>query len=282
MKTHLFTLTAKSNLHVGAGGSNYGVIDNLVQRDCTDNFPAIYASSLKGAFRQWYKASAESKEVEKTFGSFDEGKASVLFSDAHLLALPVRSNHRPYLLATSPYLLAKFQSICADDFGVNFSKELSGVLSILTDVAVEKGEPLLIGESPAADMRIEGYDTIGRFPETANPADRVLLVQLQALLGHHSFVLLDDEDMKAQCSDYELPVIARNCLENGQSTNLWYEQIVPRLTCYYFLMEEIGHHAAEFTKSILSKPIVQIGANATIGYGRCTIEPLNLPKHEND
>ena len=55
MSIQLFTLIPQSNLHAGAGSSNYGVIDNLVQRDVTDQYPCVYATSLKGAFREHYE-----------------------------------------------------------------------------------------------------------------------------------------------------------------------------------------------------------------------------------
>ena len=46
-----FLLTALTNLHPGAGSESYGVIDNLVQRDATSDFPTINSTSLKGALR---------------------------------------------------------------------------------------------------------------------------------------------------------------------------------------------------------------------------------------
>jgi len=50
----LFCIRTLSNLHVGSGSENYGVIDNLIQRDAATGFPCIHASSLKGAFREFF------------------------------------------------------------------------------------------------------------------------------------------------------------------------------------------------------------------------------------
>ncbi len=54
MKTELYTIETLSNLHVGAGDINFGVIDNQVQRDSVTNLPNINSSSLKGAFREHF------------------------------------------------------------------------------------------------------------------------------------------------------------------------------------------------------------------------------------
>lgn len=67
------------------------------------------------------------------------------------------------------------------------------------------------------------------------------------------------------CNDDNLPIIARNCLENGESTNLWYEQVLPSQSV---LATMIQTNKAD-DLDILNEAVVQIGANATIGYGYC-------------
>ena len=70
------------------------------------------------------------------------------------------------------------------------------------------------------------------------------------------------------CSDDNLPIIARNVLENGESKNLWYEQVLPAEAVLYTIIQEEGDALAK----ALDGQIVQIGANATIGYGYCKFE----------
>lgn len=81
------------------------------------------------------------------------------------------------------------------------------------------------------------------------------------------------------CSDDNLPIIARNYLENGESKNLWYEQVVPAETVFYTFIDDGGDDSltGEIGKE---KAIVQIGANATIGYGYCKFTKFNSNKHE--
>ncbi|KGN88529.1 type III-B CRISPR module RAMP protein Cmr4 [Porphyromonas gulae] len=72
----------------------------------------------------------------------------------------------------------------------------------------------------------------------------------------------------------QLPVIARNKLENGKSENLWYEEVVPAKSRFVFFVsydnEEIF---AKFDK-IIQEKVIQIGANGSIGYGFCKITNL--------
>lgn len=80
------------------------------------------------------------------------------------------------------------------------------------------------------------------------------------------------EEFNELCSDDNLPIIARNVLENGESKNLWYEQVVPAETVFYTLIDD---HDDEVLANLLKeKAIVQIGANATIGYGYCKFTQL--------
>jgi CRISPR-associated protein Cmr4 len=75
------------------------------------------------------------------------------------------------------------------------------------------------------------------------------------------------EQFKEACK--ELPVIARNHLENGQSRNLWYEEVVPHQSRFIMAIQhEADKSDGDFEKS-LDNAIVQVGGNATVGYGLC-------------
>ena len=70
---------------------------------------------------------------------------------------------------------------------------------------------------------------------------------------------------KELCSNDNLPIIARNCLENGESVNLWYEQVLPSQSVLATVIQTNSKEDLD----CLNGKIVQIGANATIGYGYC-------------
>lgn len=76
---------------------------------------------------------------------------------------------------------------------------------------------------------------------------------------------VDYASFESLCSDDNLPIIARNCLENGESSNLWYEQVLPAQSVLATVIQTNGPEDL----NELNGAIVQIGANATIGYGYC-------------
>lgn len=82
---------------------------------------------------------------------------------------------------------------------------------------------------------------------------------------------INNDTFKDLCSDDNLPIIARNKLENGESKNLWYEQVLPAETVLYTFIDSKKETALN---EAIKNQIVQIGANATIGYGYCKFTNL--------
>ena len=83
-------------------------------------------------------------------------------------------------------------------------------------------------------------------------------------------VKVKKEEFKELCSDDALPIIARNCLDNGESVNLWYEQVLPSRSVFATMIMTPNGELDE----ALNGKIVQIGAHATIGYGYCKMVKL--------
>ena len=127
MQTKILYLFTRTPLHVGAGAS-VGAIDQPIQRERHTGFPVIPASSLKGSFAdQWNdgllaesdSAQAKKKRVKDDgsaseaawlFGS-DNDKSSfagaLLFSEARVLAFPIRSARGSYAWITCPLMLQR-------------------------------------------------------------------------------------------------------------------------------------------------------------------------------
>ena len=107
--------------------------------------------------------------------------------------------------------------------------------------------------------------------------------------GKPASMLVNENDDKGQdivvtaaqqfesiCNDDNLPIIARNVLENGESKNLWYEQVLPAETILYTIIQE----ESDDLKNALDNKIIQIGAGATIGYGYCQFKLIDNKKEE--
>ena len=288
----LYKITAVSNLHVGNGEANFSVLDKQVQRDAVSNYPQINASSLKGALREYMTfvkfKNTEGKDsfrplIETIFGSDPTNSSKqkqgyMHFHDAKLLYLPVRTNKVPYMRATSKEVLMSYIEYC-ETFGlaVDFTKE---------DVRTWS-----VGHNRANETIIA---------EEWEYEHSACLEKVEKLLGGDDVILMEDEHFRELAK--ELPFVARNYLENGKSENLWYEEIVPRESQFYFAVEQpndntlaykltqegldtntlkqtkkdkvVPEYFGEFNTA-LNQAELFIGANTTVGYGKCKIMQLD-------
>ena len=92
-------------------------------------------------------------------------------------------------------------------------------------------------------------------------------------LANFKYEIIPHDEFCDLCSDNNLPIIARNVLDNGESKNLWYEQVVPAETIFYTLIDNNGDDKL-FGKIGAENTLIQIGADATIGYGYCQFSNL--------
>lgn len=178
MKATLYTIECISNLHVGSGQDNDGVIDGLIQRDVVTDLPCINASSLKGALREhcekWNKAhneDAKKVNVVKLFGKKVGGEENCeageyRFLDASILSIPRPSVNAPFVQVTCDEVVTELQDK-ASLFGVG------------------------LGD---------------------NEKDTILDLANVLETNKCSY-----EDFKKYCENDELPVIARNCLKDGKA-----------------------------------------------------------------
>ena len=82
------------------------------------------------------------------------------------------------------------------------------------------------------------------------------------------------DEFKSVCDD--LPIIARNHLDNGESKNLWYEQVVPHQSLFIVgIQYPDGDANYEDFNNNLHNKIIQIGGNASVGYGLCKFTKIN-------
>lgn len=245
-----YLITCLTNLHVGSEGVNYGVVDNLVQRDTISDIPVINSSSLKGALREYFKNKWEETDIkneklnyifgpDSTRNKSEKGESGIghyKFFEARLLSLPLRSNVKPYYNVTTKDLIDSINEIYTS---------LSGENVLISNPYENKKVAKEI-------VKLEDWQTL------ANPQ-----MEDNANIGANIATFDTDTFKKVVKS---LPVIARNKLDNGESKNLWYEEVVPRESRFVFCVSLTEKYKAEFEKE-LENAIVQIGGNASIGYG---------------
>ena len=278
-----FVLTFNTNLHAGSGDANYGIIDKLVQREPSTNRPIIHSSSLKGALREYFEFKEPptkdgdkvitSKLVREVFGShqndekMDTGQCR--FLAAYLLSLPVRSNVIPYFMATSVEVLKELKNeAISTGYVLNpaLVAEIDSIIGLFPAGGVEKG-PFIFSNQFGTNVTLEDW--------TATVTDKVKVTELEKITGNN-IAVFNSKDFADLCN--QLPVIARNQLENGISKNLWYEEVVPRFSRFFqftLIPNESNKEIDSFLKDLVNKNnTFQIGANATIGYGYCKFNTL--------
>ncbi|MFN0162408.1 MAG: type III-B CRISPR module RAMP protein Cmr4 [Burkholderiales bacterium] len=287
MSTALIGLRAETSIHAGAGAS-LGAIDLPIQREHHGDWPVIFGSSIKGAWRemaerQWTNDDGRSK-VASVFGpetTADGHGGALLPSDARLLLLPVRSLTTQFRWVTCPWLLRRFVRDC-QRFG---QAELANFGDIL---APGDNRQALVPRG-AAPTRL----MLAEFLFNVEDCDlSSLICKLAALLGDTQ-ATPDLTQLLTIVSDDRFRFLARYCtpvdphvkLESNKtvaSGALWYEETLPPETIMYICaaaederapvgegqarrsaMQALTDAVGVFTQ----KPYFRVGGNETVGMG---------------
>ena len=235
MKAIIVRLECITNMHVGNGDVNYNIIDNEVERDPVTGYPTINASGVKGALREYFMHKLPEK-VNDMFGSDSQGNSTqgkLKIFGADMIAMPARASK-----GKNAYYLVSSSTALA-----NLQEKFMIFLNRAENIAPAESK-----ESCA----VEGLN----------------LVACQNVFEKEIYMMEDDQFQKLA-----LPVVARNKLDNGISKNLWYEEIVPHKSLFFFPVVANTNDAAlldEFAKTVHGN-VVQFGGNASIGYGFCKV-----------
>lgn len=270
MKANIYKLTAVTNMHVGSGDSDLGVIDNKVQRDLITGWPTIYGSSVKGALREHEELKAqtddEHRKIKQFFGGDgnDMATGSTKFLSASLLSIPGRSTEIAYYNVTTWRIIEELIQYI-ENLEV---KELSKLKDLLKKILEEKSklvdENIIIGAIEEEKLiRIE--DATARVHDLGLNENEIN--SITELFGQNIAIFCEREFNNYML---DIPVIARNKLIAGVSKNLWYEEIIPRETKFYLPILNAASEAFD----IKNGEIIQIGANASVGQGYTKFEKL--------
>lgn len=125
----LYWLQALTPLHVGMGRGE-GYIDMPILREKVTDFPFVPGSSMKGVLADWCGATAEARDPNSTayrselhaaFGRAGDDLANsgaLVFTDARLVCLAVRSLYGTFAWCTSPLVLRRLsRDLDAAGFG---------------------------------------------------------------------------------------------------------------------------------------------------------------------
>lgn len=291
----MYWLHALTPLHVGSG-RGLGYIDLPLIREKTTNWPYVPASALKGVLADKHGASKEGRErdpaLSAAFGRGGEehsNSGSLVFTDARMICLPVRSFYGTFAWCSSPMALSRLLR----------DLQCCGLGSGLQEPSVSQEGQALVPDQPstvlshASKILFEDLDfvpqtspeaarwaqTISEWVFSADPSWQQEFRQRFCILADNVFDFL---------SETGTDVTARVCLSDETKTvdaGPWYEESLPAESILAGLawcdkVFQSPRHgdgngaASSLTKKALldrfcrDSALLQVGGNATVGRGR--------------
>ena len=271
-------------VHVGSG-RGIGYIDLPIAREKVTDWPYIPGSSIKGVIADHFGATEEDRKKEDAapekiaaFGAAGDDAAlagALVFSDANILCLPIRSFYGTFAWATSPF--------CLERHGMSTLLEEPPALY----EAVVPENSLLAGGT--TKMYLEDLDLdVKVSPAAGNLAGEI---RASVFAGKEAwqrmfagrFVIVHDDMFTFLCKS-GTEVNARIKIDPATGTAsdgaLWYEEALPvetilsgRVWCDRVYGGKFK--ADELVRAFCSEPLtLQIGGKASTGKGlvRCIFE----------
>lgn len=282
------TFYAVSPIHAGSGAS-FAAVDLPIQRERHTNWPHIQASGVKGALRAHYRDFAEDTSIINLIFGYDGDDAihhesynsqrdedsrfevkdnfpgAVAFSDAKLLAFPVRSNIAPFTWVTCPAVLRRL------------SNDLSFVgLLVIDGIPQINGEQALcIAGGIAGNVILEDMIVNVSNGEIPNPMP-------QNFPDMDKLLLVSDEVFKYAvdfCTEIQTQIKIDSAKGTAQEGALRYQELLPADSVLYSV---VCYSRAVFDNTLQADTVrghmedvirnfIQIGGDETLGRGICRI-----------
>lgn len=276
-------LTAETPIHAGASSANH-VIDLPIMREHSTGWPVVFGSAVKGALRAKAEVQDISKQALQAFFGPDTQNAadhagSLLFTDARLLLLPMRSLTSQFRYVTSPDLLRRWLRDLA-----RAGKKLSMTLPV-----PERNAAVVTKSCKHQELFLEEHV----FSTDSNHSLDELVNALAGISGRsveeigEKLTIVHDDQFTLLCQS-AIPVNAHNALDSKTKTvkqgALWYEESLPAETVLYVVVgaqpsrhpnydKKADELLTDFTRQLFgSQPYVQLGGNETTGMGWCRVQ----------
>ncbi len=293
MQGELLFLHAITSLHPGCGTA-LGTVDLPVQRERHTQWPTIPGSALKGVMRDNCRravgaGSDADPAIVTVFGpptsGADKHAGAISFTDARILAFPVRSLRGVFAWVTCPAALDRF----------NRDAAMAGKQVALSVPAIKSSTGCLVG---GADLVTGNKEVVleefcFNVEGDASPVARAIAPLMladeptrQRFLSH--FAILTDDQFN-YFVQHATEVVARIGLNHETKTvsdkALFYQEFLPAETMFYSVViaspsrnngkamnpaEVIDYlRTALFTCDGL--PVIQVGGDETTGKGLCAL-----------
>ncbi len=280
-KTLLF-LQAITGLHPGSGTS-LGVVDLPVQRERHNDWPTIPGSAIKGvlrdacqtADRDWHSA-AFGPETQNA----SDHAGALAFTDARLLAFPVRSLKGVFALVTCPEALGR----------LNRDLALAGLPVLAEMPAPGKYKAIVHPDCiclVADDKLVFEEFEFSLERKSAVAAEWMAKNAVKGGFDAKRVVVLHNDDF-THFARHATEVVARVGLNHETKTvkngALFYEEFLPAETLLYSIVlatpsrkTGFGMDASAMLAGLKVPDVLQVGGDASIGKGLCATQLLGRP-----
>lgn len=287
----MYIIETLTNMHVGSGDTHFGVVDNLIQRNPVTKSPVIHSSGIKGALLDYFdqdEAFKQNNKLKNLFGGkmdpeidARENKLSFLpghliFFEASLITLPLRSNYKVYYNCSSIPAVRDYFDQYRTFKGSN--AEIEELEKWFLTLLIGSADFLYFDGN--SELEIEDYTKGKKLPLEGIPPNIEGLLKKYMNLTLHQFAVFNQDIFKHIC-ERSMPVVARNQIKpDGTSGNLFYEEVLPRKTQLYCLLgadkyiSDNGDANKFFDEFAKTERIYQFGGNFSIGYGFTKILPI--------
>jgi CRISPR-associated protein Cmr4 len=285
--TSILYIHALTSLHPGSGTA-LGVVDLPVQRERHTSWPTIPGSSLKGVLRDACRHKAggsdEDGDLVIAFGPPTQHKdntkhaGALSFTDARILAFPVRSLKGVFAWVTCPSVLERFErDLALAGKPPSKAPEITGNNALANKTALGAG--------------VDGKDLVlEEFPFTITGDCGAISAQLCSAIPHDPtrerfkthLVVISDEHFN-HFVRHATEVVARIGLNYETKVvidhALFYQEFLPAETVFYSLVISSASRngrqksAEDVTRYLREQlpPYLQIGGDETTGKGLCAL-----------
>jgi CRISPR-associated protein Cmr4 len=280
----ILVMYALTPCHAGSS-SALGVVDLPIQREKHTNYPLIYSSGIKGAFRANFERSkfeldGTKKLTESIFGekgSNGEGNkggyaGAISVSDAKILAFPMRSSIAPFVWITCLTVLER----------LNRDLELAGQKKIEYKPLSNNKEAIVLKGDLQGEILIEDYQVSAK---EGNEIKNELFAQALRLL------LVDDEVFNygvSHCTQINAQIEIDQGSGSTAKGSLRYQEELPSDTLMYCTVawgdsrggnELKADNIKKSIQDVISK-YIQVGGDETFGRGIFELTWINKKESE--
>ena len=277
-----YWIHAVTPLHVGAG-RGLGYIDMPIAREKATNWPYIPGSSIKGVIAEHFGASEESirnkeehRDLKAAFGTSGSDNncaaGALVFTDADILCLPVRSFYGTFAWTTSPFCMMRVNR------DIDIPEFPEGIRALVANDSklIREGGKIYLED---LDLKTQKSDEAGKIAESIASSVFGENEKWQKVFAER-FAIVNDDIFTFLCeSGTEVSAHIRIDGKTGivQDGALWYEEALPaesiltgRVWCDKVFVSGITEKDLfeRFCSGIID---LQVGGKASTGKGivRC-------------